>query len=290
MKEVADESYISLLQKINSKPIIMERIFSYTISRPNILLILISKDKELVKKLNEIFSKVSKYNSGLDKEFIDNLNKYSKLREMNNNLIEIYQNIKNNINNTYNALKNTYKFSYISYFLKQAKKKLKYYLQIIDETMIKGLIFDYLSTLDSITLTFLPRRKLYLDGDYILDLTKQNMNSKEKNKFNQKIKLLLLFDENYFFNNIYYKIKLPNIEELEIIFDKEFKELYFKQNHLLHIYLNNYFSKIDTLDRITKINFHNLEYEDDLYQTVLGYLFDGYYFEKDENILDNNLY
>ena len=284
MKEVADESYISLLQKINSKPIIMERIFSYTISRPNILLILISKDKELVKKLNEIFSKVSKYNSDLDKEFIDNLNKYSKLREMNNNLIEIYQNIKNNINNTYNALKNTYKFSYISYTLEQAKKYFFYNLQIIDETMIKGLIFDYLSTLDSITLTFLPQRSLYLDGDYILDLTKQNMNSKEENKINQKIKLLLLFDENYFFNNIYYKIKLPNIEELEIIFDKEFKELYFKQNHLLHIYLNNYLSKIDTLDRIKKINFHNLEYEEDLYQTVLGYLFDGYYFEKDENI------
>ena len=143
MKDVADESYISLLQKINSKPIIMERIFSYTISRPNILLILISKDKELVKKLNEIFSKVSKYNSDLDKEFIDNLNKYSKLREMTNNLIEIYQNIKNNINNTYSALKNTYKFSYISYILEQAKKKLNYNLQIIDETMIKGLIFDY---------------------------------------------------------------------------------------------------------------------------------------------------
>ena len=78
MEDEDEESYISLLQKINSKPIIMERIFSYSISRPNILSILISKDKELVKKLNEIFSKVSKYNSDLGKEFIDNLNKYLK--------------------------------------------------------------------------------------------------------------------------------------------------------------------------------------------------------------------
>ena len=48
MEDEDEESYISLLQKINSKPIIMERIFSYSISRPNILSILISKDKELV--------------------------------------------------------------------------------------------------------------------------------------------------------------------------------------------------------------------------------------------------
>ena len=284
MEDEDEESYISLLQKINSKPIIMERIFSYSISRPNILSILISKDKELVKKLNEIFSKVSKYNSDLGKEFIDNLNKYSKLREMTNNLDEIYQNIKDKNNVTYSALKNIYKFSFISYVLDQAKKQLHYNLRIIDETMLKGLIFDYISTLDSITLNFLPQRNLYLDGDYIMDITKQNMKSKEENKINQKIKLLLLFDENYFFNNIYYRIKLPNIEEIEIIFDKEFKELYFKHNHLLHIYLNNYLSKIDTLDRITKINFHNLEFENDLYQSVLGYLFDGYYFEKNENI------
>jgi hypothetical protein len=204
---------------------------------------------------------------------------------MTNNLIEIYQNIKNKINNTYSALKNTYKFSYISYILKQAKKKLKYNLQIIDETMIKGLIFDYLSTLDSITLTFLPQRSLYLDGDYILDLTKQNMNSKEKNKINQKIKLLLLFDENYFFNNILYNIKIPNIEEIEIIFDNEFKELFFKHNHLLYVYFNNYLSKIDTLDSITKINFHNLQFEDELYQSVLGYFFDGFFSETNEDLI-----
>ena len=51
----------------------MEKIFPYSLSRPNILLLLISKDKELVKKLNEIFNKVSKTSSGLDKTFINNL-------------------------------------------------------------------------------------------------------------------------------------------------------------------------------------------------------------------------
>ena len=282
--EKEKDSFKSILNDINSKPLIIEKIFPYSLSRPNILLTLISKDRNLVNKLNGVFSKVSKYNSGLDKEFMDNLNKYSKLREMTNKLQEIYNKINFNGGIKYSTLKSTYNFSFINYLFKEAKKSLNYNLDIIDENIIKGLIFDYLSTLDNIILTFLPQRELYLDGYYIFDITNQNKKSQEKNKINQKIKLLLLFDENYFFNNIYYKIKIPNIEEIEIIFDEQFKELYFKHNHLLHIYLNNYLSNLEHLDRITKINFHNLEFENDLYQTVLAYLFDGYYFETNENV------
>ena len=282
--EKEKDSFKSILNDINSKPLIIEKIFPYSLSRPNILLTLISKDRNLVNKLNGVFSKVSKYNSGLDKEFMDNLNKYSKLREMTNKLQEIYNKINFNNSIKYSILKSTYNFSFINYLFKEAKKSLNYNLDIIDENIIKGLIFDYLSTLDNIILTFLPQRELYLDGYYIFDITNQNKKSQEKNKINQKIKLLLLFDENYFFNNIYYKIKIPNIEEIEIIFDDGFKELYLKHNHLLHIYLNNYLSNLEHLDRITKINFHNLEFENDLYQTVLAYLFDGYYFETNENI------
>ena len=267
--EKEKDSFKSILNDINSKPLIIEKIFPYSLSRPNILLTLISKDRNLVNKLNGVFSKVSKYNSGLDKEFMDNLNKYSKLREMTNKLQEIYNKINFNNSIKYSTLKSTYNFSFINYLFKEAKKSLNYNLDIIDENIIKGLIFDYLSTLDNIILTFLPQRQLYLDGYYIMDIANQNKKSKEKNKINQKIKLLLLFDENYFFNNIYYKIKIPNIEEIEIIFDEQFKELYFKHNHLLHIYLNNYLSNLEHLDRITKINFHNLEFENDLYQTIL---------------------
>ena len=282
--EKEKDSFKSILNDINSKPLIIEKIFPYSLSRPNILLTLISKDRNLVNKLNGVFSKVSKYNSGLDKEFMDNLNKYSKLREMTNKLQEIYNKINFNNSIKYSILKSTYNCSFINYLFKEAKKSLNYNLDIIDENIIKGLIFDYLSTLDNIILTFLPQRELYLDGYYIFDITNQNKKSQEKNKINQKIKLLLLFDENYFFNNIYYKIKIPNIEEIEIIFDEQFKELYFKHNHLLHIYLNNYLSNLEHLDRITKINFHNLEFESDLYQTILAYLFDGYYFETNENV------
>ena len=281
MQNEIKETYISLLDQIKSKPIIVEKIFSYAFSRPNILLILISKDKTLVKKLNDIFSSVPKYTSNLDKEFIDNLNKYSRIREKMNQIEEIYNKISKNNNITYNDLKNKYKFSYINYIFEEGKRKYS----ILDESSIKKIIYEFVSTLDSFTLTFLPQKYQYLDGNYINDIYWQNLKSQEKFKNKQKIKLLLLFDENYFFNNISYNIKIPNIEEIEIIFDNEFKELFFKHNHLLYVYFNNYLSKIDTLDSITKINFHNLQFEDELYQSVLGYFFDGFFSETNEDLI-----
>ena len=276
--------YMSLLRQINSKPVIMEKIFAYSLSRPNILLVLISRDKELVKKLNSIFNKVSKTSSGLDKEFINNLLKYSKIRELNNFIEKTYKKIQTQ-NITYNSLKDKYKFSFINYLFDKIKKLLKYNFEMIDEDMIKGLIYGFYSTLDNAVLTFLPQKNQYLDGNYISITARQIMHSDEKYKNRQRIKLMILFDENYFFNNIYYTIKLKNIEEIEIIFKPQFEELYTKNNHLLHIYLNNYLSKIDHLDCISKINFHNILCENELYQSILGYLFDNYFSEKNEDIL-----
>ena len=276
--------YMSLLRQINSKPVIMEKIFAYSLSRPNILLVLISRDKELVKKLNSIFNKVSKTSSGLDKVFINNLLKYSKIRELNYFIEKTYKKIQTQ-NITYNSLKDKYKFSFINYLFDKIKKLLKYNFEMIDEDMIKGLIYGFYSTLDNAVLTFLPQKNQYLDGNYISITARQIMHSDEKYKNRQRIKLMILFDENYFFNNIYYTIKFKNIEEIEIIFKPQFEELYTKNNHLLHIYLNNYLSKIDHLDCISKINFHNILCENELYQSILGYLFDNYFSEKNEDIL-----
>ena len=284
MKDEKKESYSSLLRKINCKPLIMEKIFSYSLSRPNILLLLISKDKELVKKLNEIFSKVSKTSSRLDKEFMNNLFKYSKIRELNNVIEQCYRQMeKNNI--AYDNLKDKYKFSLMNYLFDEVKKHLIFDdFLITDENMIKGLIYGFYSTLDNVILTFLPQKYQYLDGNYIFITGRQNKLSQEKYKNKQKVKLIFLFDQNYFFNNIYYSVELNNIEEIEIIFEPHLEEIYKKNIHQLHIYLNNYLSKIEYLDSISKISFHNLK-GDDLYQSILGYLFDGYFSEKKEDIL-----
>ena len=130
MQNEIKETYISLLDQIKSKPIIVEKIFTYAFFFPNILLILISKDKTLVKKLNDIFSSVPKYTSNLDKEFIDNLNKYSRIREKMNQIEEIYNKISKNNNITYNDLKNKYKFSYINYIFEEGKRKYSMNLQL----------------------------------------------------------------------------------------------------------------------------------------------------------------
>ena len=285
MEDEKQESYSSLLRKINCKPLIMEKIFSYSLSRPNILLLLISKDKELVKKLNEIFSKVSKTSSRLDKEFMNNLFKYSKIRELNNVIEQCYRQMeKNNI--AYDNLKDKYKFSLMNYLFDEVKKHLIFDdFLITDENMIKGLIYGFYSTLDNVILTFLPQKYQYLDGNYIFITGRQNKLSQEKYKNKQKVKLIFLFDQNYFFNNIYYSVELTNIEEIEIIFEPNLEELYKKNIHQLHIYLNNYLSKIKYLDSINKINFHNIENKNTLYQSILGYLFDGYFSEKKEDIL-----
>ena len=283
MKDEKQESYSSLLRKINSKPLIMEKIFSYSLSRPNILVLLISKDKELVKKLNEIFSKVSKTSSGLDKEFMDNLFKYSKIRELKDTIEKYYKKIQNS-NLTYDDLKNKYNFSLMNYLFNEMKKYLKYNFGDIYEEL-KGLIYGFFETLDNVVLTLLPQKYQYLDGNYIFITARQNQLSQEKYRNKQKVKLIFLFDENYFFNNIYYPVKLKNIEEIEIFFTKQFEELYKMNIHQLHIYLNNYLSKIEYLDCINKINFHNCEFKNDLYQSILGYLFDGYFSETKEDIL-----
>ena len=236
MKDEKQESYSSLLRKINSKPLIMEKIFSYSLSRPNILVLLISKDKELVKKLNEIFSKVSKTSSGLDKEFMDNLFKYSKIRELKDTIEKYYKKIQNS-NLTYDDLKNKYNFSLMNYLFNEIKKYLKYNFEDIYEEL-KGLIYGFFETLDNVVLTLLPQKYQYLDGNYIFITARQNQLSQEKYRNKQKVKLIFLFDENYFFNNIYYPVKLKNIEEIEIFFTKQFEELYKMNIHQLHIYLN----------------------------------------------------
>ena len=61
-------------------------------------------------------------------------------------------------------------------------------------------------------------------------------------------------------------------------------------------YFNNYLSSIEYIENINTIIFHNIIYENyisgklnvkvknDIYQSLLSFLFDGYYIEKNENI------
>ena len=137
----------------------------------------------------------------------------------------------------------------------------------------------------------LQKNKNYLDNGYIDFIMNANIQSKEKNKIRQKFKLLLLFDENKIYNKNIKEIALGNVNEIELIFGDD----NINKMNLLK-YFNNYLSSIEYIENINTIIFHNIIYENyisgklnvkvknDIYQSLLSFLFDGYYIEKNENI------
>jgi len=280
--------YISILNKINSKPLIMEFIFPFILKRPCILDNLISKDIILKNKLNQIFSNVKKKSNKLGKEFCNNLENYILIRDINKKLNEWYQTIKNK-HIVYKYLKNELNFSFLSYLNEKIKKYI--YLYFINYDILKGIIKEYYSSLDYAVITYLPNNYKYLDYEYLQYIIESNKKSSEKNRIKQKIKLILIIDENQFYysdNNI---IKYKNINELEIIFNYDNIS---KDN--LFYYFNIYLSKIEYLENIYKIIFHNKSFENnltdnnntkinkELYQSLLSFLFDDFYREQNEDI------
>ena len=74
--------YVSILNKINNKTILMQNIFPLILNRPTILIHLISDDNKLKSQLNNIFSGIKKKKNNLEKELINNLSFYSYLRRI----------------------------------------------------------------------------------------------------------------------------------------------------------------------------------------------------------------
>ena len=282
--------YISIFNKIKYKPLIMEYIFPLILNRPCILHHLISKDIILKNKLNKIFSNVKKKSNKLGKEFCNNLERYSIIRDINKNLNKWFEEI-NNKPLIYKFLKKELYFSFLSYL----KEKTKRYnnLYFINYNILKGIIKDFYSSLNYVNITYLPNNNMFFDNEYLQYITVSNQKSSEKNKVSQKIKLILIIDENQFYLANNYIINCPNIKEIEIIFNNDNNYEDCKDNLLF--YFNIYLSKIEYLESINKIIFHNKIYENyltdnnnkiskELYQSLLSYLFDDFYKENNEDI------
>ena len=99
---------LSILNKIKYKPIIIEKLYPLVINRVIILDYLISKDKILKKRLNNIFSHVQKYRNKLGVE-------YKILKQA--NFLEKRAKIKNEI---YNKRKKLFLYYF---FIKSGKLK-----------------------------------------------------------------------------------------------------------------------------------------------------------------------
>ena len=72
---------ITLLNKINHKPIIIESIFSYALERPYILVNFITNDEYLKLAMKNTFDHIKK-NNDLSKEIIVNINLYIKYKKI----------------------------------------------------------------------------------------------------------------------------------------------------------------------------------------------------------------
>ena len=284
---------MSILNKIKFKPLIIEKIFSYSLNRSYALFELISNDLFLKRKLNTIFSNISQIKNKLNEEYNNNLLYLLFIKEIK---IKLEQWIKEKQikSISYNMIKYEIKYSFIQYIynlsIKYAKtfestqitkNNCKYSHFVLNQNIIKGIILDYCSLLDNFVITLFPKDSNYLDNEYIDFIEEQTVRSGTKNKMTQNIKLILIFDENNYYRQIIKEIKYSNIKEIAIIFDDE-KLI---KNSLLKDF-DKYLSNIKHLENINKIIFFNKTYNNYLsnnidskinvekYQSLLNYFFD----------------
>ena len=90
------KEYRCILRKIRHKPLLMSSIYSYTKSRPNILLYVVSDDNLLKTSIKDSFSKSLIVND-LSKEINDNLDEYEKKLSIKEKLFYEYTQLKRKI-------------------------------------------------------------------------------------------------------------------------------------------------------------------------------------------------
>ena len=291
---------INILNKINNKPLIIEKLLSYTLNRPYILCHLISNDNHLNNKLNNLFIDGYKTKNNLDEEFCQNLITYSKIKDIIHIIEEFLKekDIKDIKPFTYTYIKSNLEYSYMNFLYTSLlkSKKMKKIKKLVNEELLKKIFLEYYSVLKNAILIFLPSP--YMENEYIKSIEDMNKLSKEQNKMKQKIKLLLIFDENCFYNSEKTNLFSNSIvHEIEIIFGNKF--IHF--DNLLEK-INVYLSKIENLEKIHKISFQNLNYEnylniidsnkeinDEIYLSILGFLADEFYSKNVENYTNFNL-
>ena len=117
--ESKNDKRIFILNKIKYKPIILEKIFSFSLNRPYILLNMISNDKILKEAMKKVFYN-TKVKNQLSNELNNNLYNYIKYRKYYEKLIEKCDNIVLNKNN------DTYKIIEIPELFKFYNKKKKF--------------------------------------------------------------------------------------------------------------------------------------------------------------------
>ena len=256
------KSQISILNKIKFKPLIIEKIFSYSLNRSYALFNIISNDLILKIKLNSMFSNIKQNKNKLNQEYNNNLLYLLFIKNFKLQLSQWINEIQIK-SISYNLIKSEINYSFIQYIYDLSIKYGDNFEQIqitnnnfidthfvLNKNIIKGIILDYCSLLDNFIITLFPKDSKYLDNTYIDYIEEVNIKSKTKNKMNQNIKLIIIFDENNYYGQIIKDIKYSNITEIVIILDDE---KMIKKNLLKDF--DKYISHILHLENINKILF-----------------------------------
>ena len=121
---IFNDKYISILRKVNHKPIIIKFIFSFI--NPYILFKLIEKDKELASSINSLFKPVKKNNNKLSKTINNNIKMLLNYKHFKEDILDYYPDNLYEFEQYFyaqNFSKKTIDPSFINYKLKFILKK-----------------------------------------------------------------------------------------------------------------------------------------------------------------------
>ena len=167
---------ISILNKVKFKPLLIEKIFSYSLNRSYAFFSVISNDLILKNKLNTLFSNIKQNKNKLSQEYNNNLLSLLLIKEIKSKLTQLLRE-KQIKNITYNLIKSELNYSYIQYIHDLLIKYVNNFEHtqitnnnihfVVNENIIKPIILDYCSLLDNFIITLFPKDSKYLDNTYI---------------------------------------------------------------------------------------------------------------------------
>ena len=130
-----------ILRKINHKPLLIEKIFPYTINRPLIFLILLQRDISLKESLKTAFKSLKKTNN-FDNETNETFNRFISYRLIfEKNLYEKYI---INYSFIFGYIKKDYYYNFFKTHFKDAiYHNMDYKYQINNDLAINNFILDY---------------------------------------------------------------------------------------------------------------------------------------------------
>ena len=249
-----------ILHKIYHKPLLIEKIFPYTINRPLIFQILLKYDLSLKESLKSAFKSLKKSNN-LDDETNETFKRFISYRLIfEKNLYEKYL---LNFDYILNSFKEDIYFNFIQrYFFKIINRNMDIKYRINKDETINNFVLDY----------FQYHKKMCL---YIFPGTKTNLDLIKKIKYTElDIDLIFFINDNKFLS-IDIKSELINknfkVKNIYFVFDKR-KNL---DNNIIFDHIKEYIDIINKMKNKKDIIKISLKYLGQKQKIFINYLYEN---------------